>query len=1126
MRFLILSLLFFTFFDLYAVDPIGTYRIKNVSNGTYLSAQSNGLLKTESGSFDDSYEWRFAKLASGFYNIDNLKEGQGVLDNDNNGIVKWVSLEPLSTASDKEWELIDLNDGTVRINSTRSNRGLLIADSLGNVSWSLDTTDLSIWELEDIGKGIRFEPWDQIVFSEYYNSQGELTKTIPIDSSVWFGYRDSSWSPVIASTFEGAQLFSISKGGILIDGNNLEVDGRQEALLTSNVTQLWQLGDAAFDGNVIPKRFIFYNAPVDSLVSDSTFISDLHIQGFHEGFRSDRGTNHPLSVRDCSFVRCEEGLYVKGTSAVYDNLVIAENNNYGVYSGSKSTNNIFKNCTFRDNTIRQNNISWADFVGDTYWRSALLNNSFLGSSDSSVNKRLIGISVYRNAGEADGTGNPNIREQMPNRNSIRGNSFTGYTVGIHQGSRMGRNSGANDAAREGRDYAFYDTIQYNQFIDTEVGIKVNTEANTVQGNTFQTVSYPVVIQCVFFELDVSIFEQQDDDVHIWYLAEDYPANTSSINYDNLFDFQASDAQDGEASDEIDKNEKKVTVHTESAISLQPNFIFSGPDSILNVNPTAALGFLENFRVGSPIDTAQADFTTDLDGLEIAAIYDERISEVNGQKRYSILVFDENGTEINRAGKSGIKWGQITVGDFDFTNNNKKEIAAVPATLGKKVGQNFNENSADSLLQERISVAYPVFLFQRGFEKPMYVRYIFNANKNVVIGTADAGDSLIVVGDIDTLATYRIRSKAYTNNFLKSIANNDLEIAGFSESTNRQWQFSLTDDGFFNIDSRSGGRGVLEVDSTDIDVLWSTDEPKETANRFEWEIIGDLEGYVVIKSRLNDRFITANSSDEVFLSSSITNASKWFLDKIEIPSAQLSEGKIYRLFNEYSSTYLTANDKSKALKNISKEFELRAVNDVNDDFNLWSFTATGNSSTAGTVAYNIDNEAPSKGMIGRDSDDKVKWFDVAPIKTVDSLVWEVWTLSDGQIRIKRSDTTRFLGPNPFNEIRFYGDTTALTKWKLIEVDTTSSARVTNAQDQSSEVLGALNKEIMVYPVPSRGVVIMDGIVEGEEITVFDLGGNKVFSKESGSESSYIDLSKLEPGVYIIKTKNSSHRIIIE
>ncbi|MEM8940268.1 MAG: right-handed parallel beta-helix repeat-containing protein, partial [Bacteroidota bacterium] len=966
--------------DTEAIDLIGTYRIKNVKNGLYLVTRTNGNLKTEINPTTLDFEWRFSESSPGLYNIDNLTKNRGVLDNDAGNVVKWVSIEPNVINSDKEWQIIDLGNGQIRIDSRKSDRGFLTADSLGHVSWSFGLGDDTKWELEDVGKGILFEPWDQAANPQLYNAQGELISTIQLDTSVWFGYRKSKWVPVLSDDFQGVSIFSFSKAGICVDGNNLIVDGRDSALLTASISELWQKSfdkEKPFDNNLISKRFMQYTIGNDSLVADSTIIKNFTIYGFAQGFRS-AGNNHPALVKNCAFMRCGGGIYLKGRRTTFLNCTIAENNSTGVYSASKSTGNAFKFCTFGDNLISQKNISYGDFVGDTYWNTQLVNNTFYGTKDtthSGPSKRLIGISVYRNAGEPDGSGNSNIREQMPHKNAIKNNTFTGYTVGIHQGSRMGRNSGQNDASGEGRDYAFYDTLEGNHFIDTNIGIKVNTEANIVQGNTFSNVDYPIVLQCVFFKLNVSVYDQPNTDVYTWYTDKDYPPNTADIDYDDLFDFQASKKDKGsdkDASDGIDKNEKRITVFTDINAPDQPNFKSILPDSVLEINPSTSLAFLEDFRVGSPIDTAMINLTDELPGLEIAAIYDKKISKVKAQPRYSILFFDENGTEINRSGLSKVKWGQLTAGEFDFpiqgnpVQSIKREVAAVPATLGKTI--------ASSDLSEEISVGYPVFIFQRGFEDPMYVRYPYNANRNVVIGTDKTDESLIVVGDIDTLARYRIRSAAVNNNYLKAINNGKLEIAGFSESTNRRWQFFLTEDGFFNLDNKSPNKETIKYDADSELIKWTGDVAKEFGDEYEWEVFGNIAGFVTIRNRVTEEYLAANSSKQVyFTNDSSANQAHWFLEKIETPSAVLQEGKNYRLFNEFSSTYLTANDKKKARsQNVSKEFELRTVTSVEDDFNTWTFVKTNTAATPGTTAYNIDNLSEEKGMMVRDFDNNIKW----------------------------------------------------------------------------------------------------------------------------------------------------------
>jgi hypothetical protein len=96
-----------------------------------------------------------------------------------------------------------------------------------------------------------------------------------------------------------------------------------------------------------------------------------------------------------------------------------------------------------------------------------------------------------------------------------------------------------------------------------------------------------------------------------------------------------------------------------------------------------------------IDIAVGDFWVDYPGDEIAVIWDTTVSNIQGTNYYTIIIYDSNGIEINRCGKSTVKWESITAGNFVQIGccETSDEIAAVPATA--------------------INGYYPIYIFGRG-----------------------------------------------------------------------------------------------------------------------------------------------------------------------------------------------------------------------------------------------------------------------------------------------------------------------------------------------------------------------------------------------------------------------------
>ncbi|HBG28035.1 MAG: hypothetical protein A2Y10_17565 [Planctomycetes bacterium GWF2_41_51] len=118
--------------------------------------------------------------------------------------------------------------------------------------------------------------------------------------------------------------------------------------------------------------------------------------------------------------------------------------------------------------------------------------------------------------------------------------------------------------------------------------------------------------------------------------------------------------------------------------------------------------------GTPIDIAVGDFSTTRPGDEIAVIWDEPVSQVYDQFYYTIVIYDQNGVELDRAGRSLTKWQHITCGNLIWDNsyaaiNDTYEIAAVKA-------------EADA------NGHYPVYFFRKAFKDPFTVLMTTNASR--------------------------------------------------------------------------------------------------------------------------------------------------------------------------------------------------------------------------------------------------------------------------------------------------------------------------------------------------------------------------------------------------------------
>ncbi|MFC2115861.1 hypothetical protein ACFLTU_05260 [Bacteroidota bacterium] len=556
----------------------------------------------------------------------------------------------------------------------------------------------SVEDILNDGQG-DFDPWNTERWERWYNLKAEIIRPFYLNTDIRFASRDGAWIPTISPDFDAPNLFEISKPGIAIDGNNIVIDITTEQLKLP-LEQLYTMGRDPWE-NACQLQGMHYNLPKREAEPVST-VESLTIMGFRRGFKIDNLDEvHPLIVSNCRFNRNGIGFYTNGNGTVLDNCDIMENGNGGIYSGSKSHDNKIINNRFRDNALTQHQYSYADIIADTYHHSLIEGNHFL-PSEVNVDQRRIGVSVFRNMGEDD-----NLREQMPHKNIIRNNDFNGYSVAVHIGARNGRRTG-NDITGEGRDYAFYNLIDSNYIGNTSIGIKINTEGNSLNDNRFVNVPEKIVLHCVFFKLkNTSISMQASDSVKLWYVLEDYS------EYSHWFAYQ------DDLNGSIDKAEKRIEVHS----TIQSPVFPTGLDSIFILNPPdkGAEFMLEDHRLGLPFVSDTGEFSLDLPGDEIVALWDEKIARVNSTDYYSIPIFDDKGTEINRCGLSEVKWAQLAVGYF-IRPVGEMEIAVVPATP--------------------IEGKYPVYIFRRGFRVPEAIWYPDNTDPSIKIST-DPNHKLVV-----------------------------------------------------------------------------------------------------------------------------------------------------------------------------------------------------------------------------------------------------------------------------------------------------------------------------------------------------------------------------------------------
>ncbi len=601
-----------------------------------------------------------------------------------------------------------------------------------------------------------FDPWNAERWSAWYEN-GLIYRSFEIDTTVRFAERSTTWKPDLSKLLENTPpeerfaLFTIDgdNQGIEIDGNGLVIDGRHPDYYDRTVDEAYAEGYGEMKKAIIDrkKRRCFLFDLSNEQNKNPNTIHHFTIKGFGNGIKVSGKHDHPLLIKDCVFARNNFGTYFNGSNIKIENCVYLENGSGGVYNGSGSHHITYRNNSFRDNDYvwptndecphRKN---YADILFDCSYKNIVEGNQFLPSQASGQHYRAA-ITTYRNQGD---------RDNAPYGNIIRNNTFDGYSIAVHLGTRMGKIDG-KDIADAGRDYSYDNIIANNDIRNTPIGIKINTSGNTIAGNTFTNVRDKIVLHCIYYNLtEITINDQQDDSVRFWFTKDDYdiPLYTAK-NW-----FSCHDDRNGA----IRESEKLIHVRTDHAPPLFPN---PGTATFVNA-PSLLLGdeMKDRWKMSKkPIDIAVGNFYPGGPGDELAVIFDEPVMNENGTLYYSIIIYLSNGMEVYRSGRNTNKWAGIACGDFLGARG--EEIAA--------------------FTQEPVNGNYPVYIFRRGYKEPHRILMQDNTKKIKTLcsgnfNTTNSEDEIALIFEDDsTLISYVDVNSGWSSTTLLSKAL--IDIAG-------------------------------------------------------------------------------------------------------------------------------------------------------------------------------------------------------------------------------------------------------------------------------------------------------------------------------------------------------------
>jgi parallel beta-helix repeat protein len=551
--------------------------------------------------------------------------------------------------------------------------------------------------------GGRFDPWNKEKWAAWYDSSGRLARSFIMDTSVEFADdgngRPVTWAPEFAD--KQRNLFEILKNAnYAIDGRGTTIDASKPSM-RGPVSSLYAKAAPSSDGSRPLLREADWNpAKVGILIhqpsattSDGTTICNFVLIGFSRAIETHHAHKRRVTVEHCDVARSSIAVFARGQNVTVRECVLRESMNCAVYGEYGSRGWSFEKCRFSDNSVNAGAQTFGDMVIDACYEYTITRNNFSRPAvpDRRVPAHRTAISIFRNSGEAG-----DIREHAAHHVEILDNVFEAYHIAVDIGARAGVVD-VKDRSLEGRCYTHDITVKNNTFDDCRVGIKINTDQNYIINNTFSKCDRDIVVHCVFYKALNEYITQEGGGagVWLWSLASD------TRGFSDYCSYQSRESPH-RVYDKIRDEDRVFHIVTKGNVALNPPRRNSFKATIVREESlVAGLSFREALASGArPVDIAVANYVDHLPGDEIAVIWDSPVSNIDGKDFYTIIIYDQRGIELDRCGRSPVRWkaiagGNLVPGKGWIHVNSEAEIAAVadgPDAAGK----------------------YPVFIFRRGF----------------------------------------------------------------------------------------------------------------------------------------------------------------------------------------------------------------------------------------------------------------------------------------------------------------------------------------------------------------------------------------------------------------------------
>ncbi len=540
-----------------------------------------------------------------------------------------------------------------------------------------------------------FDPWNTTRWAAWYEGD-KLIKPFDISSDITMDTSVGTWEPDLSDFPENRSLFELTAPHpVSIEGNGLIVDARFPELAAMSLEDLYDLQSTEVSG-LFPVAVggIIFNQQTGASVTSR--VSGLTLRGFSKALECNHYNLMAGVITNCVFEYNRWAFFPRGSApfCAEDNLIRA-NLFGGVYAEYSSSN-----WTFRKNTFHDNNMvgvwSWGDMVLDACYGHTVEDNSFAGASFPPKDYH-VAVSLYRNRGEAG-----DIREYASMNHQIRSNQIAGYHVGIDVAVRAARDSLGNDLSQEARCYSYDNTFARNVISNCVIGIHLLGDRNTVASNQYDAVEREVVVHSPFYKNEGTVFDGEEG-TEVWFwgdAAEDYAAYAAYVPHQNRVERH------------IEQSNRWFFVSTRNGAPAFQNA--AGKNVVTEQTLLIGNSLREACSNGGVIRQAvAADFAPNLPGSEFAVIWNQPVSRISAQADgyttftdyYSIIIYDQSGKEIDRCGRSTLRWDSIAAGNFidgvgHIHSDAEAEMAAV--------------HSAPE------GGTYPLYIFRKGFAEPAAV----------------------------------------------------------------------------------------------------------------------------------------------------------------------------------------------------------------------------------------------------------------------------------------------------------------------------------------------------------------------------------------------------------------------